>query len=105
MSAPVLRDAEMLHIRHGKRSLQLVVIDSYSDSFPTEARSGIMESAIDEREYGVGIDPLELRVKNHAHVHPEPVFFWKRLPTMCASAGSEHLDVRLNRNVFCHPAP
>jgi CO/xanthine dehydrogenase Mo-binding subunit len=39
---------------------------------PGEAEGSFaLESAIDELSYAVGIDPIELRVKNHAHVNPE----------------------------------
>jgi xanthine dehydrogenase YagR molybdenum-binding subunit len=39
---------------------------------PGEAEGSFaMESAIDELSYALGIDPIALRVKNHAHVHPE----------------------------------
>ena len=38
---------------------------------PGEAEGSFaLESAMDELSYAVGIDPIELRVKNHAHVHP-----------------------------------
>jgi xanthine dehydrogenase YagR molybdenum-binding subunit len=44
---------------------------------PGEAEGSFaMESAIDELAYALGIDPLELRVKNHAHVHPATGLPW-----------------------------
>ena len=44
---------------------------------PGEAEGSFaMESAIDELAYELGIDPLELRVKNHAHVHPATGLPW-----------------------------
>jgi len=44
---------------------------------PGEAEGSFaLESAIDELSYAVGIDPLELRLKNHAHVHPGTGLPW-----------------------------
>ena len=44
---------------------------------PGEAEGSFaLESAIDELSYAVGIDPIELRIKNHAHVHPETGLPW-----------------------------
>jgi xanthine dehydrogenase YagR molybdenum-binding subunit len=44
---------------------------------PGEAEGSFaLESAIDELSYALGIDPLELRLKNHAHVHPENRLPW-----------------------------
>jgi CO/xanthine dehydrogenase Mo-binding subunit len=44
---------------------------------PGEAEGSFaMESAIDELSYALGIDPIELRVKNHAHVHPDSGLPW-----------------------------
>lgn len=44
---------------------------------PGEAEGSFaLESAVDELAYAVGIDPIELRVKNHAHVHPETGLRW-----------------------------
>jgi xanthine dehydrogenase YagR molybdenum-binding subunit len=44
---------------------------------PGEAEGSFaLESAIDELAYALGIDPLELRVKNHAHVHPATGLPW-----------------------------
>ncbi|HZN54666.1 MAG TPA: molybdopterin cofactor-binding domain-containing protein, partial [Candidatus Polarisedimenticolaceae bacterium] len=38
---------------------------------PGEAEGSFaLESAVDELSYALDIDPVELRVKNHAHVHP-----------------------------------
>ena len=39
---------------------------------PGEAEGSFaLESAIDELSYALNTDPIELRVKNHAHVHPD----------------------------------
>jgi CO/xanthine dehydrogenase Mo-binding subunit len=44
---------------------------------PGEAEGSFaLESAVDELSYALGIDPIELRVKNHAHVHPETGLPW-----------------------------
>ncbi|HET9830778.1 MAG TPA: xanthine dehydrogenase family protein molybdopterin-binding subunit, partial [Vicinamibacterales bacterium] len=44
---------------------------------PGEAEGSFaLESAIDELSYALGIDPIELRVKNHAHVHPDSGLPW-----------------------------
>ena len=44
---------------------------------PGEAEGSFaLESAIDELSYALGIDPIELRVKNHAHVHPDSSLPW-----------------------------
>jgi xanthine dehydrogenase YagR molybdenum-binding subunit len=58
---------------------------------PGEAEGSFaLESAIDELSYAVGIDPLELRVKNHAHVHPESGLPWSSNALMdCYRQGAE----------------
>ncbi len=44
---------------------------------PGEAEGSFaLESAIDELSYALGIDPIELRVRNHAHVHPDSGLPW-----------------------------
>ena len=44
---------------------------------PGEAEGSFaLESAIDELSYAVGLDPIELRVINHAHVQPETGLPW-----------------------------
>src|SRR6185295_2947275 len=44
---------------------------------PGEAEGSFaLESAIDELSYAVGIDPIELRIKSHAHVNPESGLPW-----------------------------
>jgi CO/xanthine dehydrogenase Mo-binding subunit len=44
---------------------------------PGEAEGSFaMESAIDELSCALGMDPIELRVKNHAHVHPASSLPW-----------------------------
>src|SRR5262249_32747976 len=44
---------------------------------PGEAEGSFaLESAMDELSYAIGIDPLALRVKNHAHVHPATGLPW-----------------------------
>ena len=44
---------------------------------PGEAEGSFaLESAIDELSYTLGIDPIELRVKNHTHVHPDSGLPW-----------------------------
>jgi len=35
-----------------------------------------LESAMDELSYALGMDPIDLRVKNHAHVNPETGLPW-----------------------------
>jgi CO/xanthine dehydrogenase Mo-binding subunit len=35
-----------------------------------------LESALDELSYALGIDPIELRIRNHAAVHPETGLPW-----------------------------
>jgi CO/xanthine dehydrogenase Mo-binding subunit len=58
---------------------------------PGEAEGSFaLESAIDELSYAVGIDPLELRVNNHAHVHPESGLPWSSNALMdCYRQGAE----------------
>ena len=49
-----------------------------------------LESAIDELSYAVGVDPIELRVKNHAHVHPESSLPWSSNALLdCYRQGAE----------------
>jgi CO/xanthine dehydrogenase Mo-binding subunit len=59
---------------------------------PGEAEGSFaMESAVDELSYSLGIDPIELRVKNHAHVHPESGLPWSSNALLeCYREGAEH---------------
>jgi xanthine dehydrogenase YagR molybdenum-binding subunit len=58
---------------------------------PGEAEGSFaLESAIDELSYALGIDPLELRVKNHAHVDPESGLPWSSNALLeCYRRGAE----------------
>jgi xanthine dehydrogenase YagR molybdenum-binding subunit len=58
---------------------------------PGEAEGSFaLESAIDELSYAVGIDPIQLRVKNHAHVHPETGLPWSSNALLeCYRQGAE----------------
>jgi xanthine dehydrogenase YagR molybdenum-binding subunit len=58
---------------------------------PGEAEGAFaMESAIDELSYALRIDPVELRVKNHAHVHPESGLPWSSNALLdCYRQGAE----------------
>jgi xanthine dehydrogenase YagR molybdenum-binding subunit len=58
---------------------------------PGEAEGSFaMESAIDELSYALSIDPIELRVKNHAHVHPETGLPWSSNALLdCYRQGAE----------------
>jgi CO/xanthine dehydrogenase Mo-binding subunit len=58
---------------------------------PGEAEGSFaLESAIDELSYGLGVDPIELRVKNHAHVHPETGLPWSSNALLeCYRQGAE----------------
>ena len=58
---------------------------------PGEAEGSFaLESAIDELAYAVGIDPIELRVKNHADVHPETGLPWSSNALLeCYRQGAE----------------
>ena len=58
---------------------------------PGEAEGSFaMESAIDELSYALGIDPIELRVKNHAHVHPGSGLPWSSNALLeCYRQGAE----------------
>ena len=58
---------------------------------PGEAEGSFaLESAMDELSYAVGIDPLELRLKNHAHVHPGTGLPWSSNALLdCYRQGSE----------------
>jgi xanthine dehydrogenase YagR molybdenum-binding subunit len=58
---------------------------------PGEAEGSFaLESAIDEISYALGIDPLELRVKNHAHVHPDSGLPWSSNALLdCYRQGAE----------------
>jgi xanthine dehydrogenase YagR molybdenum-binding subunit len=58
---------------------------------PGEAEGSFaLESAIDELSYAVGIDPIELRVKNHAHVHPVTGLPWSSNALLdCYREGAE----------------
>ena len=58
---------------------------------PGEAEGSFaLESAIDELSYALGIDPIELRVRNHAHVHPESGLPWSSNALLdCYRQGAE----------------
>jgi CO/xanthine dehydrogenase Mo-binding subunit len=58
---------------------------------PGEAEGSFaLESAIDELAYALNIDPIELRVKNHAHVHPETGLPWSSNALLeCYRQGAE----------------
>ncbi len=58
---------------------------------PGEAEGSFaMESAIDELSYALGIDPIALRVKNHAHVHPDSGLPWSSNALLeCYRQGAE----------------
>ena len=58
---------------------------------PGEAEGSFaLESAIDELSYALGIDSLELRVKNHADVHPDSGLPWSSNALLdCYRQGAE----------------
>jgi xanthine dehydrogenase YagR molybdenum-binding subunit len=58
---------------------------------PGEAEGSFaMESAIDELAHAVRIDPIELRVKNHARVHPDSGLPWSSNALLdCYRQGAE----------------
>jgi CO/xanthine dehydrogenase Mo-binding subunit len=58
---------------------------------PGEAEGSFaLESAIDELSYALNIDPIELRVKNHAHVHPDTGLPWSSNALLdCYRQGAE----------------
>jgi CO/xanthine dehydrogenase Mo-binding subunit len=58
---------------------------------PGEAEGSFaMESAIDELAHAVRIDPIELRVKNHARVHPDSGLPWSSNALLdCYREGAE----------------
>ena len=58
---------------------------------PGEAEGSFaLESAVDELSYTLGIDPIELRVRNHAHVHPVTGLPWSSNALLdCYRQGAE----------------
>jgi xanthine dehydrogenase YagR molybdenum-binding subunit len=58
---------------------------------PGEAEGSFaLESAVDELSYALGIDPIELRVKNYAHVNPETGLPWSSNALLeCYRQGAE----------------
>ena len=58
---------------------------------PGEAEGSFaLESAIDELSYALNLDPIELRVKNHAHVHPDTGLSWSSNALLdCYRQGAE----------------
>jgi CO/xanthine dehydrogenase Mo-binding subunit len=58
---------------------------------PGEAEGSFaLESAIDEFSYALNIDPIELRVKNHAQVHPDTGLPWSSNALLdCYRQGAE----------------
>ena len=65
--------------------------DTGLDACTGEAEGSFaLESAIDELSYALGIDPIELRVKNHAHVHPDSGLPWSSNALLdCYRQGAE----------------
>jgi CO/xanthine dehydrogenase Mo-binding subunit len=61
---------------------------------PGEAEGSFaLESAIDELSYALNIDPIELRTKNHAHVHPDTGLPWSSNALLdCYRLGAERFD-------------
>lgn len=57
-----------------------------------------LESAMDELSYSLGIDPLELRVRNHADINPEQNLPWSsKYLKECYTIGAERIGWK-NRN-------
>jgi xanthine dehydrogenase YagR molybdenum-binding subunit len=58
---------------------------------PGEAEGSFaLESAIDELSYALNIDPIELRIRNHAHVHPDTDLPWSSNALLdCYRLGAE----------------
>jgi CO/xanthine dehydrogenase Mo-binding subunit len=58
---------------------------------PGEAEGSFaLESAMDELAHAVGLDPIDLRVKNHAHVHPGTSLPWSSNALLdCYRQGAE----------------
>ena len=58
---------------------------------PGEAEGSFaLESAIDELSYALDMDPIELRIKNHAHVHPDSGLPWSSNALLdCYREGAE----------------
>lgn len=58
---------------------------------PGEAEGNFaLESMLDELSYKVGIDPIELRLRNHADVHPQTGLPWSsKALRACYAAGAE----------------
>jgi xanthine dehydrogenase YagR molybdenum-binding subunit len=58
---------------------------------PGEAEGSFaLESAMDELAHAVGLDPIDLRVKNHAHVHPGTGLPWSSNALLdCYRQGAE----------------
>ncbi|GGP55383.1 xanthine dehydrogenase family protein molybdopterin-binding subunit [Saccharothrix coeruleofusca] len=68
-SAHLLYACPNVHIRH--RGVRLdVATSSYMRSPETTAHFGL-ETALDELSYELGLDPLELRLRNYTEVNPE----------------------------------
>ena len=58
---------------------------------PGEAQGGFaLESAIDELSYALGIDPLLLRLRNYAEIHPQLGLPWSsKALRECFAVGAE----------------
>src|SRR4029453_9029968 len=58
---------------------------------PGEAEGSFaLESAVDELSYAVGLDPLELRIRNYAQVHPVTGLpWWSNALLDCYRQGAE----------------
>ncbi|MFJ9850576.1 xanthine dehydrogenase family protein molybdopterin-binding subunit [Streptomyces sp. NPDC101150] len=65
------------HVRTQDRQARLNIPDPTSMRAPGEAQGNFaLESALDELSYVLGIDPLELRMRNYAEVHPQSGLPW-----------------------------
>ncbi|MFI9048436.1 xanthine dehydrogenase family protein molybdopterin-binding subunit [Streptomyces sp. NPDC053427] len=65
------------HVRTQDRQARLNIPDPTSMRAPAEAQGNFaLESALDELSYVLGMDPLELRMRNYADVHPKSGLPW-----------------------------
>ena len=61
-----------------------------------------LELALDEMSWKLGIDPVELRLRNYTDVHPNTGLPWSsKALNECYRAGAERFGWRTSSHAFC----
>lgn len=81
------------NLRTEDRQVSLNVPNPGSMRAPGEAQGNFaLECAVDELAHQLGVDPLELRLRNYAEVHPESNLPWSSKSLReCYEVGAQHI--------------